>query len=123
MKSFFILFTILGLLGVSMNASADDQAIAAFKSEPKVEAFLADKTEDKYWVRFEKIKLGDICGIAGCQWRTLVSMIVTSKSANAPSVSFFAIVEGPVPVAKDAKPQVRFVELTEMEEQKWQTRI
>ncbi|WP_144392423.1 hypothetical protein [Pleionea sediminis] len=110
---------ILGLVFMSTESYSKDDAIQFFKEHPKVKSYLENKPHAKYWVKYDEIELGEICGFAGCQWRKLVAMTVTSKSANAPSDTFFAIVEGPVPVAKDAEPTIRFVDLTDMPPSKW----
>ncbi len=116
------LIFIASLFLFSCVADSQDKAMDAFKNHEKVKAFLADKSKDKYWIKFEKVELGGICGIVGCQWRQLVSMVVTSKMSNAPSVTFLGVVEGVEP-DRGNPPSVRFVDLKDMDINKWNTKI
>jgi len=73
---------------------AGDIAIEAVKKHPKIIEFLSTKPISKYWVDFHKMQLGGQCGFTGCQWRKLVSLIVTSKASNASSMTIIALVSG-----------------------------
>lgn len=86
------LITLLFLF--SNNLLAEDIAIEAVKKNPKIIELLSNKPLSKYSVDFHMMELGGQCGFTGCQWRKLVSLIVTSKAANAPSTTILALVSG-----------------------------
>lgn len=105
MKS-IILF--ISLLFISYNSQANDIAIEAVKSNEEVILFLADKSSSNYQITFQKIELGGICGFVGCNWRNIVSIVVTSKKSNATSTTILALVEG-VTTNKKIPPTVTFI--------------
>jgi len=107
MKQFIVLIL---LLSISNNCLANQIAIDAVKSHEKIIHFLADKPKTHYRITYQQLELGDICGFVGCHWRVLISVIVTSKSANAPSTTIVALVEGMIPSQKQ-KPKVSFITL------------
>jgi hypothetical protein len=102
------LIALIFLLSISNNCQAI--AIDAVNSNQKIIHFLADKSLTNFKITYQQLELGDICGFVGCHWRKLVSVIVTSKSANAPSTTIVALVEGIVPNNQN-KPTVTFVTL------------
>ncbi|MBA6230754.1 MULTISPECIES: hypothetical protein [unclassified Colwellia] len=102
------LIILIFLLSISNNCQAI--AIDAVKSHQKIIHFLADNSLTDLKITYQQLDLGDICGFVGCHWRKLVSVIVTSKSANAPSTTIVALVEGLVPDNQN-KPTVTFVTL------------
>jgi hypothetical protein len=107
MKNIIIL---IFLLSVSYTCKANDIAIDAVKSHAKIIHFLSDKSPNHYNVSFQQIELGGICGFVGCNWRILVSIVVTSKQSNAPSKTILALVEGMSSQPDDA-PTVSFINL------------
>ena len=104
------LIALIFLLSISNNCQANAIAIDAVKSNQKIIHFLADKSLTDFKITYQQLELGDICGFVGCHWRKLVSVILTSKSANAPSTTILALVEGIVPNNQN-KPTVTFVTL------------
>ena len=93
-------------------------AIAIFKQNTKVKTLLAKHSDKQYSVSFGEVDMGGSCGYVGCQWQKLVSMVITSNRANAPSVTFLAVVEGSIP-DRGTQPTVRFVDLVDMDVGKW----
>jgi hypothetical protein len=100
------------LLSISYHCQANDIAIEAVKSDKKVMLFLANKSIKDHKITFQTMQLGGICGFVGCNWRTLVSLVVTSKSANSPSTTILMLVEG-LTSSINTPPTVTFVTLTQ----------
>ncbi|MBA6371792.1 hypothetical protein H4J56_10175 [Colwellia sp. BRX8-4] len=98
------------LLSISNHCQANSIAIDAVKADEKIIRYLADKSITNFQITYQQLELGDICGFVGCQWRKLVSVVVTSRSANAPSTTIVALVEGIVPNNQE-QPKVTFVTL------------
>lgn len=101
---------ILTISYVSHAKDAADIAIDAVKSHEKIIHFLKDKSSNDYQVTYQQLELGGICGFVGCNWRQLVSVIITSKSSNNPSKTILVLVEG-LTSTIDSKPTVSFVNL------------
>ena len=119
MKFFILLIALSIAIGVSHAEDGNGElAIVSVKNHPKVQKFLADKVAEKFTIQYQQIKLGGVCGFVGCQWRRLVSVIVTSQSANKPSVTILALVEGTVPT-RGAQLKVTFVEIKNSEATNW----
>ncbi len=97
-------------------------AIEFVKQNPKIKAYLKNKDLQKYSIEFNQVKLGGVCGFTGCQWRTLVSLVVTAKHANSPSTTILAIVKGRLP-AGHSEPTIQFVDFKPMNEIKWLTQF
>ena len=97
---------------------AEDIAIEALKKNDKIKAFLANKSPDQYWVNYHHMSLGGQCGFTGCQWQKLVSLVVTKKTANAPSTTIIALVSGSQP-GNNTDLVVKFVELSEVSPSTW----
>ena len=108
MKRFIML-----LLLFPSTVFAEDIAIEAVMKHPKTIELLSTKPLAKYWVEFNQMELGAECGFTGCKWRKLVSLIVTSKGANASSSTIIALVSGHKP-SNTSKITVEFVELTKL---------
>ena len=108
MKVLFVL-----LLLFSNTLFAEGIAIEAVKKHPRVLEFLSNKPSSQYWIKFNQMELGGECGFTGCQWRKLVSLIVTSKSSNATSITIVALVNGHTP-DNNSKITVNFVELKKL---------
>ncbi|WP_057831403.1 hypothetical protein [Colwellia sp. TT2012] len=108
MKPFIML-----LLLFSNTLFAEDIAINAVKMHPRIIEFLSNKPLSQNWVKYNQMDLGGVCGFAGCQWRKLVSLIVTSKNANASSITIIALVSGQNP-SNISSTTVEFVELTKL---------
>ncbi|BAJ02092.1 hypothetical protein [Shewanella violacea] len=113
-------FIIILLCLFSSTVFSEDIAIDAVKKHPKIIEFLSDKPRDQYWIDFHQMKLGGSCGFTGCQWRKLVSLVVTSKSANALSETIIALVNGEQP-SHNSNIKVRFVELENLDEKQFKT--
>jgi len=96
------------LIFTSFNSQANNIAIDAVKSNPKVINFLADKSPDKYRIAFQQVELGGVCGFTGCNWRKLVSLVVTSKSSNSPTSTVLLLVEG-ISSPSASEPTVSFI--------------
>ncbi len=112
------LFILWGLSMYSNIANADDIAIKAVKAEPNVIAFLANKSASEYHISFDQADLGGQCGYAGCHWRKLVTLVVTSKKANALSETIMALVEGDTP--EHGRPlKVKFVDFKPVADEFW----
>ena len=109
MKQFILLILLLSISN-HCQATTTSIAIDVVKSHEKIIRFLADKPSTHFQVTYQQVELGDICGFVGCHWRKLVSVVVTSKSANTPSTTIFALVEGTIP-NRESKPTVSFVTL------------
>ncbi|KGJ93786.1 hypothetical protein [Colwellia psychrerythraea] len=108
MKAILIL-----LLLFSSNLFAEEIAIDVVKTHPEIIDFLSNKPATQYWIKFSQMSLGSECGFAGCQWRKLVSLVVTSKKSNAPSITTLALVSGQNSSNTDST-NVEFVELTKL---------
>ena len=107
MKTFIIF---IFLLSTSFSLKADDIAIEAVKSNDEIILFLADKSQHDYNINFQQIELGDICGYMGCNWRKIVSVVITSKSSNSPTKTILALVKGSTRNSNE-KPKVSFINL------------
>lgn len=108
MKAILIL-----ILLFSSELFADELAIDVVKAHPKIIDFLSKKPAAQHWIKFSQLPLGSECGFAGCQWRKLVSLVVTSKKSNAPSITILALVSGRHSNKTD-NTNVEFVELTKL---------
>lgn len=106
----------------TMAANADVSAIDIFKQNEQVKTFLAKHTGDGYEIIFGEVPMGGRCGFVGCEWKKLVSLVITSKQSNAPSVTILAEVSGNTP-DRGAKPTVRFVDLADMDAAKWKVQL
>jgi hypothetical protein len=106
----------------ALSAVSRSTAIEFVKQNHKIKAYLKNKNTDKYSIEFNEVKLGGVCGFTGCQWRTLVSLIVTAKLVNAPSTTILAIVKGRSPVGS-SEPTIHFVDFKAMDESKWLTKL
>ncbi len=95
-------------LCTSFNSQANNIAIDAVKSNPKVINFLADKSQDKYRITFQQMELGGTCGFTGCNWRKLVSVVVTSKGSNSPTNTVLLLVKGMNSTSR-SEPTVSFI--------------
>lgn len=117
-----ILLILLGLIMSETSRAEEISAIDVFKQQPQVQQLLAKHPTDKNQISFDEVQMGGQCGFVGCTWNKLVSMVITSQRANAPSLTILAVVSGNTP-ARGAKPQVRFVELKDMDPAIWQTTL
>ena len=106
----------------SCASQASDNAINTVKKNEKIKQFLSDKSPKNYWIKYHEMELGGMCGIAGCNWRKLVSLVVTSKRANAPSVTIMALVQGQEP-DRGSKPTIRFVDFKDMDPSIWENKL
>lgn len=111
MNKFMVFILLLSISYASQAAdSTADIAIDAVKSHEKIINFLANKSSDNYQVTYQPLELGGICGFVGCNWRQLVSVIITSKSSNSPSQTILLLVEG-LTSSIDSKPKISFISL------------
>ncbi|NQZ21237.1 MAG: hypothetical protein HRT53_04205 [Colwellia sp.] len=111
MKKFMFFIVLLSIANVSRAADTTAEiAINAVKSHEKIINFLADKSSHDFQVSYQPLKLGGICGFVGCNWRQLVSVIITSKSSNSPTKTILLLVEG-ITSSIDSKPKVSFISL------------
>ena len=116
MKRFIML-----LLLFPSTVFAEDIAIEAVMKHPKTIELLSTKPLTKYWVEFNQMELGGECGFTGCNWRKLVSIIVTSKGSNALSSTTIALVSGHKPNNIN-NITVEFVELIKLTKNTTQTK-
>lgn len=101
------------LVLISYASQAKDSAtiaVDAVKSHKKIINFLADKSSNDYQITYQQVELGGVCGFVGCNWRQLVSVIITSKSSNNPSKTILLLVEG-LTSSIDTKPTVSFINI------------
>ena len=117
MKLSVVLMSLWLVVGTA-HSKEDEVAMNAFKHDPKIVKYLANKSLTNYWIKYQQLELDGICGFAGCEWRKLVTMKVTSKSSNAPSVTILAVVNGMAGNVK-IEPKVNFVKLVDMQESAW----
>jgi len=111
MKKCMIFILLLSTANFSYAADTTaDIAIDAVKSHKKIINFLADKSSNDFKVTYQPLKLGGICGFVGCNWRQLVSVIITSKKSNTPTKTILLLVEG-ITSSTDNKPKVSFISL------------
>ena len=113
------------LLIMSISSSADTPsspstslAISTVQQQDKIKSLITQYTNDNYTISFGEVEMGGHCGFVGCEWQKLVSMVITAKRSNSPSVTYLAVVTGQTP-DRGAKPTVRFVDLTDMDAAKW----
>lgn len=97
-------------------------AIEWVKQHPKVQTLVSQHNENEYQTTYSELSLGGQCGFAGCDWYQLVSVVITAKRANNPSMTILAKVSGQTPDRGNA-PKIEFVELTAMDEKNWQSPI
>lgn len=117
-----LLLLIIGLF-MSENSQANPvDVISLVKNHQQVQALIKAHPADNNEVTFTELELGGQCGIVGCTWHKLVSVVITSKRANAPSLTILAQVTGNQP-ARGSQPTIKFVDLTSMEPSKWDTRL
>lgn len=120
-----LIITLVLLMSSPSTPAQEPQKISAieiFKQQDKVKALLAKHTDQQYSTTFGEVEMGSLCGFVGCQWQKLVSMVITSNRANAPSVTFLGVVEGWMP-DRGVAPTVRFVELTDMSADRWNVQL
>jgi hypothetical protein len=102
------------LLSISYASQAENTteyiAINAVKSHQQIIAFLANKSSSDFQVTYHALELGGICGFVGCNWRQLVSVIITSKNSNNPSKTILLLVEG-LTSSIESKPKISFMSL------------
>ena len=113
------------LLMTSLSSAAQNPqttAISTFKQHPKVISLLARHTDKDYTVSFGEVEMGGICGFVGCSWKKLVSMVITAKRSNAPTMTILGVVEGQTP-DRGNPPTLRFVELGDMDPGVWQRQL
>lgn len=110
MKSFMVFILLLLISYASQAKDSATIAIDAVKSHEKITNFLADKSSSDYQVTYQQVELGGVCGFVGCNWRQLVSVIITSKSSNNPSKTILLLVEG-LTSSIDIKPTVSFISI------------
>lgn len=110
---------------MSISSSADTPsspstslAISTVQQQDKIKSLITQYTNDNYTISFGEVEMGGHCGFVGCEWQKLVSMVITAKRSNSPSVTYLAVVTGQTP-DRGAKPTVRFVDLTDMDAAKW----
>lgn len=120
MMKLSIVMMSLWLMTNDVKANDNEIALAAFKHQPQVVKFLANKSLTNYWIKYQQVELDGICGFVGCEWRKLVTMKVTSKSSNAPAVTILAVVNGMAGNVQ-IKPTVTFMKLVEMQDIDWPT--
>jgi len=120
MKLFISILCCFILSGI-VKAEGDmgELAIKVVKNHPNVQMFITSKSSKNMTVQYHQMQLGGICGFAGCQWRHLVSVVLTAKSSNSPSTTIVALVEGIIP-SRGNEPQVTFVELKPSDSPTWQ---
>ena len=105
-------------MSVSANADTPSTAISTVQQQDKIKSLITQYTNDNYTISFGEVEMGGHCGFVGCEWQKLVSMVITAKRSNAPSVTYLAVVTGQTP-DRGAKPTVRFVDLADMDPAKW----
>ena len=101
--------SVIFLLGACKSV-ANDRAITAAKADITLQKRLVEVKDTAMSIEYGSTKLGGICGFAGCSWRELVSVVITSKTSNAPTETLLFVVEGMEP-DRGAKPTVKKVEL------------
>ena len=102
----------------NLAAANTDLAINAVKQQQKIQTLLSAHDQQHYEVGYHAMPMGGHCGFVGCQWRELVSVVITAKRANSPTMTLLAEVTGQTP-HRDRPPVVRFVELTDMNDKSW----
>lgn len=114
MKIFALILCCL-ILSCSAQEINDNNKLALniVKNHSKVHEFLNNKKTVNSSVKYQQMELGGICGFVGCNWRQLVSVVVTSKSSNSPSETLIFLVEGVNP-DRGADPKVTLVELKKL---------
>jgi hypothetical protein len=109
MKQLIILILLLSISN-SCLANTNSIAIDAVKSHKEITRFLVDKPLTNYNVTYQEIELGNICGFIGCHWRKIVSVKVSSKTANSPTTTILALVKGTIP-SRNIPTTVSFITL------------
>jgi hypothetical protein len=117
---------ILLLMSVSSNAdtpsdsnsAAPSTAISTVQKQDKIKSLITQYSNNNYTISFGEVDMGGHCGFVGCEWQKLVSMVITAKRSNSPSVTYLAVVTGQTP-DRGAKPTIRFVDLTDIDAAKW----
>lgn len=120
MKIFRLIFLITILFSCTSQAETD--ALIALKKNEKLKVFLSRKPAEKFDVVYHQMSLGGTCGFVGCSWRELVSVVVTAKVSNAPTVTIIALIEGMTPKRNDSL-KIRFVELEDKIPSDWEYKL
>lgn len=89
-------------------------AVDIFKQQAETKTLISKYSNKDYDISFGEVEMGGHCGFVGCDWNKLVSMVITAKRANSPSLTYLAVVSGQVP-DRGTPPKVRFVDLTDMD--------
>jgi len=111
MKKFIFFILLLSIVNISQAETAPEEiAINAVKSQQQIIKLLANKPSSDFQVTYQSLKLGGVCGFVGCNWRQLVSVIITSKSSNTPTQTILLLVEG-ITSSLDNKAKVSFISL------------
>lgn len=113
-----------GSVGNNSDDSSSDNknAIKWVKQHPKVQQLIKQHNADEYQTTYSELSLGGQCGFVGCDWYQLVSVVITAKRANNPSMTILAKVSGQIP-DRGNPPNIEFVELTTMDDKNWQSPI
>lgn len=102
----------------SQNAELQSNIIELIKQNSKVQQLLAKHPPDHYDTTIEQVDLGGHCGFVGCDWHKLVSIVITAKRSNRPSINLLIKVSGQTPQTEQ-KPKLEFVELHAMNDNSW----
>lgn len=110
------------MLASNESMGKNPSAIKWVKQHPKVQQLIKQHNERDYQTTYSELSLGGQCGFVGCDWHQLVSVVITAKRSNSPSMTILAKVSGQTP-DHGKTPTVEFVELTTMDDKNWQSPI
>ncbi len=93
--------------------SESNVALKAFKEHVTIQTIIRENATNSNKLSFDSMSLGGQCGVAGCSWKALVSLNITSFGSNAKTTVHTAIVTGMAP--SRTKPIVKFIDLNALE--------
>lgn len=101
-------FIFLALYSTSV-LSGNDPALNAFKEHSKTQEIIKTNAAIGNKMEFHSMPISGQCGVVGCGWIELVSIIITTKGVNPNTSSYTAFVFEIIP--GDSKPVVKFINL------------
>lgn len=117
-----LFFTLMLVFMTTQVEAQTPSAIEIVKQHPKIKQMLDKHPSEQYQISFGEVEMGGNCGFVGCTWQKLVSLVITAKRVNAPSMTILAEVTGNIPV-RNSEPSVRFVDLKDIDPTIWQSQL
>ena len=108
-----LIFVLYSSSVLSSNNTGNDEAIKAFKEHPTTQSIIKKSMAGENRIHFDSMQIGGQCGVAGCGWKALVSLLIVSNGVNPQTTAYTAVVTGMSP-GHLVKPTIKFVDLNSL---------